>query len=76
MIVYDFIMFVDIYSWILKFESSVKSYVVKTKPGCNCSFVEFESSVKLYVVKTIIFILAFWTEFGSSVKSYLINLLR
>ena len=53
MIVYDFIMFVDIYSWILKFESSVKSYVVKTQVLQVIVTQVFESSVKSYVVKTI-----------------------
>ena len=52
MIVYDFIMFVDIYSWILKFESSVKSYVVKTQVLQVIVTQVFESSVKSYVVKT------------------------
>ena len=55
------------------FESSVKSYVVKTSYGILQIAPEFESSVKSYVVKTELLPIKAAAKFESSVKSYVVK---
>ena len=55
------------------FESSVKSYVVKTILSGVAWSTWFESSVKSYVVKTGGKRMWFQTMFESSVKSYVVK---
>ena len=59
----------------MRFESSVKSYVVKTMVVINILIAAFESSVKSYVVKTHRGLYPYGRRFESSVKSYVVKTL-
>ena len=56
--------------WLSKFESSVKSYNIKTEYYQNKLYTPFESSVKSYNIKTLLSVHNIPIMFESSVKSY------